>query len=298
MRAPRPVHLLPLANRVSPAEVLAVHPRAPLFACDFYVDGAETGEEVPGGYRLGRVTNVDHHAPVPRMARRVTSTELALRQAAAEPTPADAVVVIHHTDCDSVLSSAVVGGHLAPDPAWAAAALAADHTGEENAVADLLQALEDARDWRFSLAALAALRAGAPLPERAREPLERRLRRRAAAEHAVASGAMQRDGPLAWARLAEETDGAFFPALLPDAAAVLLASPLPADPTRWLVKVRLGLAAPEGATLDGLGITQIDPAFGGRWNAGSNRRAGGTALEPEVYARMLAGRLRAALADG
>lgn len=298
MTAPRSVHLLPLANRVSPAEVLAVHARAPLFACDFYVDGAEDGEEVAGGYRLGRVTNVDHHAPVPRMARRVTSTELALRQVAAEPVPADAVVVIHHTDCDSVLSSAVVAGRLAPDPVWAAAALAADHTGEENAAADLLQALEDARDWRFSLEALATLRRGAPLPERARESLERRRRRRAAAEQVVARGGMQREGPLAWAVLAEETDGAFFPALLPDAAAVLLAAPLPTDPTRWLVKVRLGLAAPEGTTLDGLGITGIDPAFGGRWNAGSNRRAGGTALEPEAYARMLAVRLRGAVAGG
>lgn len=292
------MHLLPLANRVSPEEVLAVHPRAPLFACDFYVEGAEGGEEVPGGYRLGRVTNVDHHAPVPRMARRTTSTELALRQTAAEPVPADAVVVIHHTDCDSVLSSAVVAGHLPPDPALAAAALAADHTGEENAVADLLQALEDARDWRFSLRALAALQDGAVLPEPARALLERRRRRRAAAERMVEAGAVRRDGPLAWAVFAEETDGAFFPALLPDAAAVLLASPLPADPACWLVKVRLGLAAPEGTTLHGIGITEIDPAFGGRWNAGSNRRAGGTALAPEAYARALAERLRGVLEDG
>jgi hypothetical protein len=227
----------------------------------------------------------------------VTSTELALRQTAAEPVPADAVVVIHHTDCDSVLSGAVVAGHLPPDPAWAAAALAADHTGAENAAADLLQALEERRDWRASLAALDLLRRGRPLPGSAREALERRRRRRAAAERVVAAGAVHRDGPLAWVVFDEETDGAFFPALLPDAAAVLLASPLPADPARWLVKVRLGLAAPAGTTLHRIGIAEIDPAFGGRWNAGSNRRAGGTSLAPEAYARALAERLRRALRE-
>ena len=73
--------ILPLENDVTAAMVEAACPvaSARIYACDFYVDGIERhNDRFPGGYRSGRIYNVDHHAPVDNMARRVTSTMLAL----------------------------------------------------------------------------------------------------------------------------------------------------------------------------------------------------------------------------
>jgi hypothetical protein len=57
------------------------------------------------------------------------------------------------------------------------------------------------------------------------------------------------------------------------------------------MKLRLGAGAPEGFTLHDLHMTELDPAYGGRWNAGSNARAGGTAIPPERYAEEVRRRL-------
>lgn len=57
VRAPT---ILPLRNTITPDEVMAECPgERPIYACDFYVNGAERGEEVSGGLRLGRILNVD-----------------------------------------------------------------------------------------------------------------------------------------------------------------------------------------------------------------------------------------------
>ena len=104
------------------------------------------------------------------------------------------------------------------------------------------------------------------------------------------TGRIRLDGPLAFGVLDESIDGEFFPALLPKAVVILTAAPH--QPPRWVMKLRLGLAAPPGMTLQRLGIQEFDPAYGGRWNAGSNKRGGGTDMLPEVYARAVTERLR------
>lgn len=58
-------------------------------------------------------------------------------------------------------------------------------------------------------------------------------------------------------------------------------------PRRWNVKLRLGNAAPPGFTLHDMKIPNWNPAFGGRWNAGSKKRGGGTSIEPRDYANRL-----------
>lgn len=58
-------------------------------------------------------------------------------------------------------------------------------------------------------------------------------------------------------------------------------------PGAWDVKLRLGQAAPKEWTLHSLGVFNFDPAFGGRWNAGSNSRADGTTVPPDEYAAVL-----------
>jgi hypothetical protein len=87
-----------------------------IVACDFYVDGSEHGREVPGGYEIGSILNVDHHAPSERMARQISSTNLAIDHVRRfGPAKPDTLVVISHTDCDSVLSSCIMAGELEPE---------------------------------------------------------------------------------------------------------------------------------------------------------------------------------------
>ncbi|MEP6509481.1 MAG: hypothetical protein ABJC63_14750 [Gemmatimonadales bacterium] len=109
----------------------------PIVACDFYVVGAESGNEVPGGYQIETVLNVDHHAPTPRMTRCVSSTNLADHVKALGLTSRDSLVIVSHTDCDSVLSSCIMAGELEPDAQFGEAAIAADHSGETNEIADV-----------------------------------------------------------------------------------------------------------------------------------------------------------------
>jgi hypothetical protein len=300
---PLPIQLLPVFRAGNLSDLLARYPTGEILACDFYIAGAELGAPVPGGYRLGeRVLNIDHHAPTSRMARVVSSTNLALHWRAANanaPTESrqaaeQTVVVINHTDCDSILSSGIASCRLDALATYGRAALAADHTGEENDIADALQALEPWRDVELSFATLRAVEMGTPLPEQAREALTRWRHKRDCAAHYVAQGTVRSDGLMAFGILDRETDGIFFPPLLPDAVLILLAVPRPNEAGCWVMKLRLGARAPEGFTIHDLHMTDFDRAYGGRWNAGSNARAGGTTIPPAQYAEEVRRRLLAA----
>ncbi len=134
---------MPLTNRVETEEVLDLCPSGEIFARDFYLTDAETWAEKAWGFQRGLVTNVDHHAPVARMRQHLSSTNLALLRVRQEGVvAAGSHIVLNHTDCDSVLSAAVLSGAVEPSDELGVAAIAADHTGEPNAIADLLQAMD------------------------------------------------------------------------------------------------------------------------------------------------------------
>ncbi|HEX7979639.1 MAG TPA: hypothetical protein VF461_13615 [Gemmatimonadaceae bacterium] len=288
--------IAPLRPHTSTEELDELCPgREEIFACDFYVTGAEYGEIEPGGLRLGRILNVDHHAPVAHMEAEITSTMLAAQylNAGGEVDPA-ASVVIHHTDCDSMLSSAMMLGILPPDPDLVNASVCADHTGAAHPVADLLQALDDGRggtrtieQYATSLRNLRALLNREPLEDEAVAALARRARRRAAAMALVDARSFDIDPErlVAFAVSEGSIDSAFFPAQLRHVAVIMVAHRR--DDTRWTVKLRLGGRQVPGLTLHALGVTDWDPWFGGRWNAGSNGRGGGTSLRPRDYAERL-----------
>ncbi len=278
---PTPVTLIGLSPRVTLATLAALDTGA-ICACDVHVVGAESWTRVAGGYAHDRFLNVDHHAPVPEMARRISSANLALERVGAVG-HAEGLVVINHTDCDSILSAGIMSGRLEPRPDYGRAALAADHTGAPDAIADLLQSLNDCRDMELSYDSLARLERGQQLSREARERLESRLRARDDAARAVADGRIQMHDGLAVGRLDAALDGELLPPLLPDATLVVLFSPWPDEPGRWEVKVRLGLAAPDGTTLDAVPWGAIDPVQLGRWNARSNTRGGGTLVPPDRY---------------
>jgi hypothetical protein len=300
-----PIRLIELADRVDAEELLALTlPGGTLpdliLACDFYVDGIEPGGSldgirVAGGYQHGRIVNVDHHAPTEEMRQRISSTTLALERMSAATASLGSLVVIHHTDCDSILSAGILAGRIAPDPTLNEAAIAADHTGAANHIADLLQALDRERDVEFSIRNLKALLDGRTLEPRAASLLSKRHERRRAAAAAVANGAFNTISGVYYGVFTPKLEGEFFPSLLPKAKLILAIEPIAGS--RWVVKIRLGHAAPEWLTLDDLRLREYDRGWGGRWNAGGNGRTDGggsqrgTTIPPNEYAAAIAARL-------
>lgn len=275
-------------RKVFSTEFLKQEHHGLVVACDFYVDGAERGRDIPGGYEIDGILNIDHHSPVEHMMRNVTSTNLALGQMRhSGPLEPGAMVIISHTDCDSVLSASIMAGELPLDDKFGAAAIAADHTGAPNEIADVLQSLDWKRDFYFSLRNLRKILDGEALDRTAQPSYLQRLKKREAAEAAIVNRRVQLEGQLAFGVLESKIDGEFFPSKLPSAALILLMTPR-SDSNRWDAKMRLGQTAPRGASLHHLRTERFDPAFAGRWNAGSNARNGGTDMKPETYAQTVA----------
>jgi hypothetical protein len=287
-RTPR-LTLLPIDTRADAARLEGTFDAPTIYAADWYVDAVERGEEVPGGYAVGRVVNVDHHADTERMRWPISSAPLALERvrAVGVPGPKDHVVLTH-TDCDSVLSAAILLGLLPADDRLGAAAIAADHTGVEDPLADTLQAVDHCRDWELSLDLARRILDGKPLPANITAAVDSRRADRARAADVAATA--RRVGVVACIRAEEELGGEFLPASLPDAAVIVFASRRPGSAERWNVKLRLGAAAPPGSSLLKLGLEGYDRNIGGRWNAMSNKRLGGTVADPDDYAAEVARR--------
>jgi hypothetical protein len=256
---------------------------------DLYIKDIEKRGQWDGNVlRLGDIINIDHHAPIKEFSKNISSTNLAIEWVKKRGVLGkDYSVVVNHSDCDSVLSSLIIRGILPPDEKFGQAAIAADHTGEENEIADLLQALEDKRDLKFSTRNLQLLLEGKDPEPEAQKLLEKININRKKAREIVEKGEMINLGGISYVQLSTKAESSYFPALLPDAQVILVYCPLEKKQDHMEAKIRLGLAAPTGLTLDGLEINDIDPNFGCRWNAGSDRRAGGTSMDIEEYARLL-----------
>ena len=227
------------------------------------------------------------------MERPISSATLAIEYVQKFGAQKESAVVVNHTDYDSALSSSIIRGTLPPDKKFSDAAIAADHTGEPNEIADLLQALDSRRDLDFSLHNLNLLLDGKEIDEEAKLLLQKRLSDRERAQEFVESGAFEFLGQVAYAEAEVKFDGAFLPALLPDSMVILLGTPFKNKEGNLIdglheVKVRLGKNAPKGLTLHSLGLKDTDIHFGGRWNAGSNKRSGGTKLTVKECAKIVA----------
>lgn len=291
-----PIELWEQKPKIFDQELEDKYPGKKVFAVDFAVRKGKEGEkerylsegtENVGGYEDGNITNIDHHIPEPRMERQVSSTNLAIEYVKEYGViDKNSVVIINHVDCDSVLASAILRGILLPEERFGQAAIATDHTGEPSEIGDLLQAIDSAgrRDLEFSLWNLQLLLNDQPLEIEAQKMLDKRHDDRQRAEK-VAKRGFHLQGKVAWIELEEKIDGGLLPPFLPKAEVIMLCSPMENDPTRWEIKIRLGKSAPEGLVLNKLGI----PEFGGRWNAGSNKRHGGTSKSPEEVAKIIDG---------
>ncbi len=279
------LELEPIAGDIAPSVTR-------IFACDAYVDGIEAGRPIPGlsagfmktlrvGGREVEVVNIDHHAPDPRAEREVSSGNLAIEWIGAhgQPDPTSSVVVINHTDCDSVVSAALMSGNVDAGlhrEVLGRAVIDADHGSAELPLAELLQALDNERDFGLSLRSMLRHLERLP-PEDRVGPLVDKRRADRTEFAALVRTRLRWRGSIAVLELDRPADGldnAFFPALVPDAALCILASPVSAAPgSRLEIKLRHGPRAPHGLRLNRL---PFDPDFGGRWNAGGNKRSGGT----------------------
>ncbi|MFM9872455.1 MAG: hypothetical protein ACKVQS_03195 [Fimbriimonadaceae bacterium] len=274
------VTLIPESSGPLP-EFVAEHAKTSNYTiCDFHVPGVEFFTPEPYGYSSLKIKVVDHHAPDPRWERFISSGALALEYVKTNE-PANEVI-LNHTDCDSILSAAIVTGLIPPLPEFGLAAIAADHTGEENPIADLLQDLQHIRDFDLSLQCLNCLLEGKPIPPAGIKSLETRLYQRDRAIK-LASQAEMISG-IATITTDSTIDSVLLVNLLPQAKAIVITLPVHDDPTKSEVKIRLGMAAPAGTSLQRLNITDFLPGFGCRWNAGSNRRGGGSTLTPSAAA--------------
>lgn len=239
--------------------------------CDFYVQGSEQGRFDSGSaLHYDDLLIIDHHAPVPSLMQHISSAVIATTYVRRHgPLDDDWVVVINHTDADSLLAALIMTGVLPPDEEYAEAAIAADHTGAENLIADVLQALEDDRSIATSVAVLFKI-------------VKHRSTARRALRATIAAGQVQWINDVAYLVLEQRIDAGLVPALLPDAKVIVVASPMEDGPKAWRIRVRLGLNA------QGIALNQLNlPDFGGRWNAGSTTRYGGTDIAPADYARLI-----------
>lgn len=287
-----PLILLPVSREPSLSELTQQFPDQDLLVCDCYIGGIEHGEPLPYGYRMGRVLNIDHHAPTREMTRMISTGNLAALYVAEHGPFTDGKILINHTDCDSVLGALIVGGVLPPTAVFTDAVIAADHTWALNDIADLLQALASAQDVSYSVRNLELLLKAEPLEEAAQKALLRRHSNREKARELVASGKYENENGVYYFVADSKFDAGFLVSLLPQASIVMLASPHRKFPERMQVSLRLGLGAKDGLSLHDLNISGFDPNFGGRWNAGSNTRGGGTTLTTEEYAKIVGQALR------
>jgi hypothetical protein len=266
------IYLVEKKQETTAGQLKELFPDHRICACDLYVKDSEQGNlDTDGTIRFDDILIVDHHPPLPEMRRHVSSTTFAIRYVTDQgPLKNDFAVAINHTDTDSILSSLIMCGILPPREEFNAAAIAADHTGEENLIGDLLQALEEDRDLPGSIEVL-------------QKVLENRLWVRQKLQAEINLGNYKMCGGVACMVLDKKIDAGLLPWLFPDADAVVVGWPMPAGSKgKWGIKTRLGIHT--------IGVSLLEMGFeniGGRWDAISNTRHGGTDMEPEEYARMV-----------
>lgn len=266
----------------------------PAYVLDFVLSDVNTATSLEvDGELLGfywpnlDVYNIDHHAPDPRMARSVSTTPLVAELIRRNLLPKEALIMIHHYDADSILAAAITAGLIQPEERFIEAAIAADHTGVANDIADALTALESLQDPVYSFDIAQKLARGTPLPA---EALAAKTQRE-----------NQREQVRAWAlagNLTRSSEGIYFAETelsgirteflsglpeLSDAIAFVVSY---VKPTGRAVKIRLGQAGMA------MGIQLNDPHlklpnFGGRWNAGGTDRQGPNSVPVNTYVGIL-----------
>jgi len=213
----------------------SVVPYGDVLICDMSINDKRNGQlvEIQGidrhsnakfinfGYIMkdeyGTIFNIDHHFRKSEFECAISSTNLAIGYVQKYGSlRSEVTAVINHIDCDSLLSVLIMLGILQPDLQYGEAAIAADHTGDEHPLADLLQAIEGERDFLFSINNLFHYLNNESPDIRALKLLEKRAKERKLARQIVENDF--RFTPcrrIAYATSTARIDGALLVALLP-----------------------------------------------------------------------------------
>jgi len=254
-----------------------------VYICDFYVKGAEDWEEIEGGFKKGRYINIDHHAPGERMAKFITSTCLACDYVNKYGVAGkDSKILINHTDCDSILSSHIMCGIIAPEKRFADASIDADHTGRPNIISDALQSNSIFVDVATSFECLKSILSNTQMTNASFSRYQKRLDERNMLASLVEKGEIKHEGILHYICLNSCIDTALLPALIPDSIIIGVFAPMKNG--NYSVALRLGMNAPPGLYLNQLGLPG---GFNGRWNAGNSKRSGGTSIPIPEYVEII-----------
>lgn len=290
------IELLPESNDHTVESLKLRAHDSQIIVCDFAIHEIakfrqDIISKIIGGYLCDGIIIIDHHAPTSEMAIAITSTNLACDfvQSDRYKTIESSTIFLNHTDTDSLLSSSIIRGLLKPEERYKVAALAADHTGEENDIADLLEALKIKRDIGFSLRNLELLIRKQELDPEAKELLKQRQRQRDIAKRMVEDGSFKETDGIYWYESKQHIGLDFFVPLLPSAKAIVLGIPFDQKPGYREIKVRLGKSTSNEHALNRISFSEEDDfGFGGRWNAGNNKRNGGTTKFTEECAKIIA----------
>ena len=254
------------------SELKDIFPSKKICVCDFYVSDSENGKIKGSGITdFSDLLVVDHHMPDPYMMQQISSTLIANKFVSEHgPLNDEYVIVINHTDTDSILSSLIMGGKLKPDSEYDKAAIAADHTGKENIISDLLQSFEDDRNLKTSIEVLLKI-------------MEKRLWVRKEMKALIQDRKFEMHNDIALIKTEKKIDACLLLDALTNVKVVVVASPMPKGSQRkWRIRVRSSISG-KVVALNKLNL----PNTGGRWNAVSTSRYGGTDMEPKMYVEML-----------
>ena len=316
-----PFHLLPLTQKLTVEDVRRVIPSGPVYVCDVHVTDIEKfgtpivdSDGTVLGYEYQGIINIDHHAPTPEMERIISSGVLAGRFVKKFGAQDGSIPVLtHHIDCDSVSSSCIMLGILPPHELIDKAVLDADHYCRRNPISDPLQVVddfikiekdldtEDPRKLKFGLAVLVLeyLLTGRDTKD---FDIIDQLYELKNKEAAAAQSVLERKDYKLFAEgkvilVEADIDSEAFLPLFPEAAIIVVSKPHPNAAERNTVQIRLGVPAlDQGITRNKLELNDFDPYAGGRFNAGSNKRGGGTTLSGVEYAMKVAEKYSALLA--
>jgi len=253
-----------------------------IYVLDFCLDYFEKEEPIGDlGYKKDNIINIDHHFPVKKFNKYISTTNLIIEYMKKHTINKNSMIVINHTDCDSILSAGILSGRLAPLDIFAEAAISEDHTGQESLVGDLLDELQQYRDPELSFRNLTLLMENKPLEKVANDGLHKRnVDRKIIGE--IAGEFKYFQNKVAYLEIGaggRKFSGVLLPAYLKKAAIIVV---FIHKQNATKVITRLGMSAPDGLDLRDI-MQKVDPNWGGRWNAGGNERMGGTNIPVMEY---------------
>ncbi len=279
----RNIYAIDKAKTTTIEELKRLFPDKKICVCDFEVTGADISKVNANGlYVSDDLILIDHHADLPVFQQKISSVSLASKFVNEFGALGDDwVIVINHTDTDSVLSSMMMSGEIDPMDEFVSAGIAADHTGEQNVLADLLEAnYEDDANIGKVVNLVRGFVSGEQKPIDDANYQQRVLERESLQQRYKSDMNTTEDGDIVYGGFDEWVDGVLIAPLFPKAKVIVIAIPHKDEqdvPTgKLVIKTRLGGSA-EGINLKHLGL----PDWGGRWNAGSTRY--GTLLTLEEY---------------